>query len=41
MINYSARALSDLTRLREFIAEKNPTAASRASSELKEEINKL
>ncbi len=41
MIHYSARALSDLIRLREFIAEKNPTAASRISSELKQEINKL
>lgn len=41
MIQYTARAISDLIRLREFIAENNPSAASRISSELKQEINKL
>jgi len=41
MIHYTDRAISDLTRLREFIAKKNPTAANRVASGLKHEINKL
>ncbi|CAC9532622.1 hypothetical protein [uncultured Gammaproteobacteria bacterium] len=41
MIHHTTGVLSDLIRLREFIADKNPTATSRISSELKQEINKL
>ena len=41
MLRYSPEAVADLTRLREFIAEKNPIAAQRIAGELLEGIKKL
>lgn len=38
---YSAEAVQDLIRLREFIAEKNPSAASRIAGELMARIEHL
>lgn len=38
---YSVEAVQDLVRLREFIAEKNPSAASRIATELVTRINQL
>lgn len=40
-LEYSHEAIADLQRLRAFIAEHNPTAASRISSELKQGIHAL
>lgn len=40
-ILYTPEAIDDLTRLREFISEKNPHAAQRVAGELLEGINKL
>ena len=40
-IQYTPEAVSDLSRLREFISEKNPYAAQRIAGELLEGINKL
>ena len=40
-IFYTPEAIGDLTRLREFISEKNPYAAQRIAGELLEGINKL
>lgn len=41
MIYYTDQSLSDLVRLREFIADKNPIAANRIATELKQGISKL
>jgi len=41
IIRYTPESAQDLDRLREFIAEKNPTAANRMVNELKQEIKKL
>ena len=41
MLQYSPESIADLTRLREFIAEKNPIAAQRIAGELLEGIKKL
>lgn len=38
---YSERAVSDLTRLREFIAQHNPSAATRVASELVTKVEHL
>ncbi len=38
---YSAEALADLVRLREFIAQHNPAAAARIAQQLLERINHL
>lgn len=38
---YSAKAIQDLVRLREFIAEKNPAAAARVAAELVSRIENL
>lgn len=38
---YSIEAVQDLTRLREFIAEKNPAAAERIATELVARIDQL
>lgn len=38
---YSAEAVADLSRLRSFIAEKNPMAAARIARNLKTQIEKL
>ena len=38
---YTPEAISDLQRLREFIAEKNPDAAERVGSQLMIDISKL
>ena len=38
---YSAEAIQDLIRLREFISEKNPEAASRIATELVSRIENL
>ena len=38
---YSAEAVEDLKRLREFIAEKNPPAANRVAAELVSRIESL
>jgi toxin ParE1/3/4 len=38
---YSVEAVQDLVRLREFIAEKNPTAAARIATELVARIDHL
>jgi toxin ParE1/3/4 len=38
---YSAEAVQDLMRLREFIAEKNPSAATRIATELVARIDQL
>lgn len=38
---YSAEAVQDLERLREFIAEKNPSAALRVATELVSRIENL
>ena len=38
---YSAEAIQDLVRLREFIAEKNPAAAARVAAELVSRIENL
>ncbi len=38
---YSAEAVQDLVRLREFIAEKDPTAAARVAAELVARIETL
>ena len=40
-LQFTEQALDDLVRLREFIAEKNPTAAKRISEQLIENINRL
>ena len=40
-VSYSPQAVTDLVRLREFIAEKNPTAASRIAAELIARIDNL
>ena len=40
-LQFAEQALDDLVRLREFIAEKNPTAAKRISEQLIENINRL
>ena len=40
-ISYSPEAIDDLTRLREFIAVKNPMAAQRIANELLVGIDKL
>ncbi|QIL88345.1 hypothetical protein GNX18_00070 [Microbulbifer sp. SH-1] len=38
ILQYSPESIADLTRLREFIAEKNPIAAQRIAGELLEGI---
>lgn len=38
---YSAEAVQDLVRLREFIAEENPTAAAKVAAELVARIENL
>ncbi len=38
---YSVEAVQDLVRIREFIAEKNPTAAARIATELITRIEQL
>jgi len=40
-VQYSLEAVEDLRRLREFIEEKNPTAAQRAASTILKGINQL
>ena len=40
-ISYTPEAVGDLSRLREFIAEKNPNAAQRIAGELLEGTSKL
>ncbi len=40
-ISYTPEAIGDLSRLRKFIAEKNPNAAQRIAGELLEGISKL
>lgn len=40
-LQFTQQALSDIIRLREFIAEKNPDAASRISAQLIENIQRL
>jgi plasmid stabilization system protein ParE len=40
-IHYTHESISDLARLREFIAENNPSAASRIATELKQGIKRL
>ena len=40
-LQFAEQALDDLVRLREFIAEKNPTAAKRISEQLIENIHRL
>lgn len=40
-LEYSREAVTDLKRLRAFIAEHNPRAASRISSELKQGLQSL
>ncbi len=40
-ISYSIEAIKDLTRLRDFIALKNPSAASKVALLLKKGINQL
>ena len=40
-VQYTAEAINDLKRLREFIAEKNPLAAQRIANELLTGIEKL
>ena len=40
-LQFTDQALDDLVRLREFIAEKNPSAAKRISEQLIESIERL
>ncbi len=40
-LEYSREAITDLKRLRAFIAEHNPTAANRIAAELKQGIQSL
>lgn len=40
-LEYSREAISDLKRVRAFIAEHNPAAASRIASELKQGVQSL
>ena len=40
-LQFAEQARDDLVRLREFIAEKNPTAAKRISEQLIENIDRL
>lgn len=40
-LSYSADAITDLIRLRDFIAEHNPSAAARVASDLIENIERL
>ena len=40
-ITYTPEAIDDLTRLREFIEEKNPQAAQRAAQTIKKKIKQL